>query len=49
MVKNGDLIMVMFIVNGEICEFVGDFIMFVFWYLCDEFNLIGFKFGCGMV
>ena len=40
--------MVTFTVNGETREFAGDPTTPVLWYLRDELNLTGPKFGCGM-
>lgn len=40
--------MITFTVNGEIREFEGDPTTPVLWYLRDELQLTGSKFGCGM-
>ena len=35
-------------VNGEVHEFNGDTAMPILWFVRDELNLTGSKFGCGM-
>lgn len=41
--------MVMLNINGKLVEVDVDLLMLLFWVLCDNFGLIGMKFGCGVV
>lgn len=40
--------MVMLNINDWLVEIDVDLLMLVFWVLCDNFGLIGIKFGCGI-